>query len=352
LSAPTSPGFQLVDVSPTLVEAPTTPKELAVGVLQSVDASSLWPQNYSLETTPYWWTGVGRSAYHVLGVGPSGEGKPFSGLRFTSFSAAFLQKDMLPDGTEESQKIFTAGFRTTALTIRSAVHRRRIESRVQAWLRQAEQDSEALTDPDLTTDDLRDLANTRADRDREEGSVVRRLQDELAEKPLFTLQFAGAYGVYGIADAEWRTGRWGGWATAALNLPLSAKDTRGTPARSYLSVLLLGRYLRDEFSVGTTGLQSASVLDGGGRLMLQVYRFSLGLEGVYRSYTSIEDGTHRIVGTLSYRVKDNVFVNGAFGQNFDNPDKLISLFGIALGFGEERISMPGDAQGTSGSTDQ
>src|SRR6186713_292756 len=69
LAAPKSPGFQLIDIAPTNIEAPKTPKSFVLGVIQSYDGSIGWPQSYSMETAPYWWLKKGgRNAYKILGL--------------------------------------------------------------------------------------------------------------------------------------------------------------------------------------------------------------------------------------------------------------------------------------------
>ncbi len=40
----------------------------------------------------------------------------------TNVSIAFLQKDLVPDSAEASQKVFSAGFRTTVIRIYSSAH--------------------------------------------------------------------------------------------------------------------------------------------------------------------------------------------------------------------------------------
>src|SRR4051812_40967559 len=69
LGVPKSPGFQLIDISPTNIESPTTPKSFVVGVLESFDANARWPQNYSMETAPYWWArSSSKNIYSFLGI--------------------------------------------------------------------------------------------------------------------------------------------------------------------------------------------------------------------------------------------------------------------------------------------
>src|ERR1043166_1895327 len=143
LDAPKSPGFQLVDISPANIEAPSTPKSFVLGILQTFDANIGWPQNYSMETSPYMWMKTGRrDAYRFFGFErPSADTDdnkpvrqhPFSALKFSSFSASFISKDLIPDETETAQKVFSGGFRSKVIRIYQAKHIKRVLDKMSDW---------------------------------------------------------------------------------------------------------------------------------------------------------------------------------------------------------------------------
>jgi uncharacterized protein (UPF0335 family) len=54
LSAPQSPAFVLLGVSPTSVDRPDTPKSLAVSFVDKVTTANGFPRNYALQVAPYW----------------------------------------------------------------------------------------------------------------------------------------------------------------------------------------------------------------------------------------------------------------------------------------------------------
>jgi hypothetical protein len=70
LSVPSAPTFILTDITPTLVQSPTTPKKLILGLAQSYAKSNGgFPNNYSAEFTPYWFVNPsGRSVYAAVGA--------------------------------------------------------------------------------------------------------------------------------------------------------------------------------------------------------------------------------------------------------------------------------------------
>ena len=119
LAVPNSPAFVLTDATPSLIQSPTTPKSFVLGIAQSFQQSSGgFPQNYSAEFAPYWLMGsLKRDVYSLLGlktkrdannsiISVDGE-DPFSGLKFTSVSLAFLNKDLIPDTASVSHKIIS-----------------------------------------------------------------------------------------------------------------------------------------------------------------------------------------------------------------------------------------------------
>lgn len=56
LKAPTSPGFSLLDLSPTSVERPTSPKQIGLNLLNFVSSDNALPKNFAIEFAPFWLT--------------------------------------------------------------------------------------------------------------------------------------------------------------------------------------------------------------------------------------------------------------------------------------------------------
>ncbi|MDR3610174.1 MAG: hypothetical protein P4L27_06395 [Ignavibacteriaceae bacterium] len=55
MKTPESPAFMLLGISPTNFAKPETPNAFAVNVLNGLSSKELIPQNFAIETAPYWW---------------------------------------------------------------------------------------------------------------------------------------------------------------------------------------------------------------------------------------------------------------------------------------------------------
>src|SRR3989442_3321906 len=54
LRTPASPAFVLLDLTPSAVERPTTPKALAASLLAATGDLQFLPRNYAIDVAPYW----------------------------------------------------------------------------------------------------------------------------------------------------------------------------------------------------------------------------------------------------------------------------------------------------------
>lgn len=347
LSAPRSPGFQLIDLSPTNIEAPTTPKALVLGILQTFDGSTGWPQSYSMETAPYWWVKSGdRNAYKYLGLKttklPSGALKVtgqdiFSGLKFTSLSVSFTSKDMLPDTASSQQKVFSAGVRTNIIRWYRTKHFDRLSKAVNDWASQPPSTKMVLAMAGKTGDELKQAIAKYWEENPDQ--LAAEIADLMTEKPLISWDIAGAYATYGVGDSTWKTGRAGIWTTVAGYIPLNPSDKK--PTTNYLDVLVNARYMYDGYALSPkNGLVKSNNLDIGGKIAFEFNQFSIGYEFVYRHYFLDEiDKQYRNVGVISYKIRDGLYINGAFGKNFGDKNSIVSLFGINWGLGTAKASI-------------
>jgi len=55
MKTPESPAFMLLGISPTNFSKPETPNAFAVNVLNGFSNKDIVPQNFAIETAPYWW---------------------------------------------------------------------------------------------------------------------------------------------------------------------------------------------------------------------------------------------------------------------------------------------------------
>ena len=348
LAIPSSPAFIIMDASPSMIQTPNTPKSFILGVVQAFQLSNgTFPQQYSAEFAPYWWIRpADKSISSITGVpvkrkagtdSVSLKENPFAGVKFTTLSTGFFNKDMVQDSFNVPQKIFSAGFRSTVLKIHPKTHAGNIQRLVFQWhdLAQKEMDNnlELLTEIAKHPEKMEELkkafipAGTR--------KVVDSINFYLASKPLFSLDIAGAYAVYGVGDTAWKSGRAGAWATASGYIPIFQNKEKEGP--HYLNVCLSLRFLNDWYSIRTP--QKSSFVDAGGKIAYESSQISLGVESIYRYVNQEDEIQNRTVGIFSYKVAENFYLHAAFGKNFDIPNKLIAMFGLNWGFGSESIRL-------------
>lgn len=356
LAVPNSPSFVLVDASPSAIQTPNTPKAFILGLAQSFETTNGFPQNYSAEFAPYWWFKPSdRSVYTLLGLKTGRDSasnitsvvgeNPFSGLKFTSFSVGFLTKDLIPDTIRSDQKIFSIGIRTTVIKIHGESYQTNLKSKIKAWHDKALMEIAILqevitrdTSPvSLKRDEmLKELANYKP---KSTSQELKEINDLMNEKPIFSLDVAGAYATYGINDSAWKSGRSGIWTTLSSYIPLDSKETK--PHKNYFNFNFALRYLVDNYAEDEEGLiKKVNSVDIGGKIMFELDQLSIGAESMYRYSEGIADTKNRTVGIINYRIANNIYLNGAFGKNFDLPNKLIAIFGINWGLGSETTTLP------------
>jgi hypothetical protein len=99
--------------------------------------------------------------------------------------------------------------------------------------------------------------------------------------------------------------------------------------------------MHDGFMLEGTNIIKSNSVDLGGKIGLEFSRFSIGYEFVERDYlkNAVSSG-RRSVGLISYRLDNSLYLNGTFGKDFGPIKKIVSLFGINWGFGDEKINLP------------
>jgi len=355
LIAPASAAFMLVDIAPTLVQSPGTPKSFVLGVAQSLsNSTSAFPDNYSVSLTPYWWLKPqGQSVYKFLGlvepkIGRRMQQNIFSGLKFTTLSAAFINKDLIPDEAETSQKAFSVGIGGTIIRVHSPAHIKKLYDALKQWHEDAQReiDDNAL----LVLDEIQRLkldstfnAKRRAlieqYQETKTPPAFSKLNNLINVKPVFAWDVAAAIAIYGLDNGSTATGRTGVWTTLSSYVPLGNGEAGVN--KNYFDIHATMRYLRDNYQLNDAGLlERGNNVDFGGKAGFVFDHLSLGVEAIYRHNNGITNTGNRTVGTIGVRVAKNIYINGSFGKDFTGPKKLISIFGINWGFGKETVELP------------
>lgn len=355
LAIPVSPAFSIVDVTPTLVEDPVTPKAFALGVVQSITQSgSAFPNNFSAQFAPIWWINPkGVNVYAYLGLTVPGRNQPtstreniFAGLKFTSVSVAFVNKDLIPDTSGKGQNIFSIGAHTTLIKVYGADHAKKLAALLDQWENNALKEinnkhndsiitAEARLDPNDTAYKTKFAALQKQYIETQPPADLHAINQLLTQKPVFAWDVSAAVAMYGVNSQAVQTGRAGVWTALSSNLPL------GKDSVNYFNVNVLGRYLYDAFQENAAGgYGKANNVDLGGNLGFQFSRLSVAVEALYRFVNGAANTENRTVGVISVKITDKIYVNGTFGKDFAGPNKLISVLGINWGIGNEKVALP------------
>ena len=346
LAAPNSPAFMILDVAPTLIEAPSTPKEFTFAALQSFAEGQGWPQNFAVEFTPYWWLRpAGRDVYAFAGIDKENISrlKPFSSLKFSSVSMAFVNQDLIPDAIAREQKIFAMGFHSNIVKIQQPGYAKALNNEISDW-HETVQGELAIMQEALNRESD-PLKRRKLQQELTEKSwpvsagIASKINSIINQKPLFSWNVAAAWSIYGIDNSRFETGRTGVWSTVASFIPVRPASAE-TPV-NYVSVLAYSRFMRDGFMLEGSEIAKTNSVDLGGKIGVELSRFSIAWEYIKRDYLKgSQESSNRNVGMLSYRVNDSLFINGTFGKDFGPINKIVTLFGINWGFGEEKLNLP------------
>lgn len=345
LAVPNSPAFILLDAAPSNVVTPNTPKEFALGAIQNFDYTSKWFQNYSMEFTPYWWIRPSkRDVYSFIGIdNATVKNKPFAGLQFTSISAAFLNKKIIPDTTQNTQKIVSVGVRIPVLKIRQKDFAGRINTKINAWHTQAQAEltiwqNEIFNETDTLKQRelIKKYANAKS---QSTAKIAENIQELINEKPAFSIDLAAAHSQYGINDTVWKAGRSGAWITMGTYIPVFNKQQQ--PYDNYLKGLVSFRYLNDNYvkmDDGSIGVSTS--MDIGFNVGFEIDNLSIAAEGFFRKTNGVDKMQQRLVGVINYKIAKNLFISGTYGDDFGPANKLVALFGLNWGFGTESVVLP------------
>lgn len=355
LKTATSPAFLLIGSSPTLVERPTTPQDVAVTVYNAAKDSGGLPHDFALEIAPYW------LFQHAQ-------------LTYASYTKASVLRQMLYNATVSaattsgtdmtSATAFTdlgVGMRTqffVSLATNAQAHDVQAAEEALAKVQQQAAVSARLADVDANIARLgcdQDAATSGcADLLAQRATLKHLAADSAQQKTALDEQLAR--GAQALHDAD--VSRNG--LTVSLAGALSGRTPQGEklawhePAKEAawinagyqapsFAILGVGRYIhvaRD----GSLGFADAGVrLDRVGR------RFGVSAEYVHRWVVNQPAGgtiaaTSRLTGTVEVAMSDSVFLSATLGQDVateSHPAGAITLLGLSFQASRQRkLQMP------------
>jgi hypothetical protein len=386
LKTPDSPGFQLLDISPSTITRPQNPKEFAVSALSLSQNGSALPQNFAMEFNPLLLFKKYDGIYKYYNVKHDNENNYASGmLRKLTLSLASTVLDSVKTGIKGETNYMAFGVRTNLLTIRSVKQNLQFKEDLNLYTKAVEKlmseevntevfdgllgekelahdklekeyESEPLAEKRiliqkdidkikneikeiddaiklLATNKIEDLGKA-----MDNHEDVKKFYKTLEEAPLFQLDAAFAYSE-AYPDNSYdkrRFNRNGAWLTAIFNFKgldeLSTSDT--------FSLLFTSRYLQDNVLEDPTLLtfKREKAFDLGVKFEYAFEKLTIGVEHLQRSYTNDSIGnSKRTVGNLQYEISKNLYFTGSYGHNFGDTKPLFALFGINFGLGKAKF---------------
>ncbi|MCX6246146.1 MAG: hypothetical protein NTW10_00295 [Bacteroidetes bacterium] len=379
LQVPNSPAFILLDVAPTAIEKPATAKAFTTSILNSVAENNGIPQNYGLEFTPFWFIKHPNfNAFKYYGIHYEAKGKStrrvFAGLRMAGVSFALVNNKESKDSMLVKTSNLSLGLRSTILKVISNQDLRDIvrnNDSLIARLGKATRDRGKIDAKlDIVKDSL-SVVNKRIDTETdtsklraliaEKRKLVKRsiilaaesddllnntsvdtsiirfentIKEILARKPLFAVDGAVALN-WAFDNSNFKSNyfdRFGAWLTMDLSLPLSKKNA--AEKKNYINLYVVGRYLSGRSLDETDSLVRQDVLDSGGKIELEIARFSLSGEYLYRlNMTNSAQNSFRASAMVKFKIMESLYITGAYGKNFGDKNNVIAQVGINWGFG-------------------
>jgi hypothetical protein len=342
ISIPSSPGFILLDESPTILDRPASPKAFAVNIYNAFKQSGGFPTNYGVEFTPFWYfQHPNMTALKFLGYNAEGDQQlPFSHIRKASLNIAYVKQ---PDtGSAAGISNLAFGVRTNLFSLRSKRNIQAIKSSNDAVVEILNAFNMEIVMLDIEDTNYQAKVQELVDAFENDPGLIaaeESLQEQIAVKPVFAVDLAFAYSMFFLENtiSKQHFGRLGIWTTVNYSAPL-VKDPVPT---SYFHVYGIFRYLQDGTTMDSTGSFSrVSNLDFGGKAELEIKNLNLALEYIYRQEEDATGNNYRAVGSLSYRLSNSVAITAAFGRNFGEKYNLITLFGMSFGFNSGNETAP------------
>lgn len=304
LRPPASPAFVLLDVAPSTIERPTTPRAVAFGLASSVGDADGLPKNYAVAFAPYWLTSHPRLTLDAYERG----GFAANLVRTLDFS--FASAERTKDSTGTPLPGTRLGWGVRALPLKGV-------------------QSDSVP---ILLDSIRGIHRRCLLEDDTEGCIaradsaihglVRRTQREMRNRYGWTLEIAGGMTVDFPNDdfSRGRGERVGVWITPGYRAQHSPMQN-----------LFVLRYIRDLADV------DENTLDFGGRVYWEWKQAALSAEVVQRWSGAEWKNTQRVTGTFEFQITGDLYATYSLGRDFVPQDggnnRLVSILGVNFGVG-------------------
>lgn len=353
LNIPDAPAFTILDHSPSVIDRPGTAKAFSASIVNLVtQPNNGLPKNFAIEVAPFWFFKNNLNVYRYLGIDSARKKQTniFTNIRNTSISTGSVFKDSVKTHPYNAN-YFAVGIRANIVKLIRSITIRSTDSVIKfIAARQTKLLSQVTTDCVANNDPTSPAFKTCLSKGLEKAyssdaamtGLEERLQKLLAIKPLFQMDiaYAGSWAYKDNSIKNNHSYRSGVWATLAFNYPFSgSKDIeKMIENKNYINLYGTLRYITEDSTTNFKSFTRQNLLDVGGRLELELDRFSLSFETIHRSnQTDSHLNTTRNVGILQYKISEKLFLSGTVGKNFGSVNNLLALFGLNWGFGKQSI---------------
>lgn len=336
LRTPDSPAFAILGVSPTTIENPTTPGDLAVALSGFLkDGSLLVPDSLALEAAPFWFLNHDRLTYRDYADNDVGQ-------LWRNFSASVGTTGVAEDGS----RALAVGARTMFAFDSAAGACRKFEEKVQAIAGlaalgiptaemialRAEHSPEGVFNADTFN-----AALLKRKKEREQGVTdalekLSKVRDECAKAATARPR------VLAVAAAlAWK------YADSKLeNSDFVSQSYWATYGHRFgtWSVLAMSRLQFDEADRGWDGF-----VDLGARAIVPRRKYAGSLEVIMRKQ-AFGDGAGdaelqlRVGLQVEYMIREGTWISAGFGKGFAAVDagELFSVASLSASFGDPKIA--------------
>ncbi|MFQ5552081.1 MAG: hypothetical protein ACE5FJ_12680 [Gemmatimonadales bacterium] len=343
LRTPASPAFVLLGVEPASIARPSTPAGLAVSLLNGSDNFSVLPRDFALELSPYWLFGhrtltwrddrtrtVMESIQRTMSVSVATadlgmEAAPITGLAL-GFRAAVVS-GTLSDSAVAGLNALERGLAETSAEIARSLRQRKedLDAELAAQLANARTPAEVETlvrEHERRVQELLDAEERVA---AALAAVDSRHGDLTLERVGFHLEAAAAlmWNVPSAAVDSAALDSWGVWITPGYDF--------GDMAVLTVARLLVGRNADfDRFDLGVrVNYENPDYVV----FAEYVRREFLEHESPVGGVLTIPPGSqYRLTGNLEYRLRNNIWLTGTFGKDFDSAGEgsVLAQMGFSL----------------------
>lgn len=328
IRTPDAPAFSLLGVSPTEIQKPTTPRDLAISLASFIgdDKTIVIPESLAVEVAPYWLKPHDQLTYAEY----TKPGLPQLWRNLSLSLATGAQAD-------SATRLLSLGARTQLSWDDDDAHR--MCQAVQQSIATAEAPDISKAERERLQAVTGEVAGPKLDAAIKELQAVKQaalqaaLQaakaqplaacEKLAAAPKFALSFAGALS-WTFPDSE--ISKQAGWDSAAGWLTFAW-------SRPSASLLGMARLQADKEAMDWNGYA-----DYGVRGVLTHKFLAAGLEALGRNqvFGGSADFQYRIAAQLEVMVKENNWLTISFAKDYG--DALVSLANFTTSFGEAQVT--------------